>query len=66
MRIDEEIDDVTLVFTNKEKETLINALNILKAIDGIFDNKNISYPSLEEDILNIIIEIDKYTDYICK
>ena len=67
MRIDKEQYDIKLVFTDKEKETLRNALNILKVIDKTFDNnEDVSYSSFEEDIIDILLEMDKYTDYICK
>lgn len=67
MRIDKEQYDIKLVFTDKEKETLRNALNILKVIDKAFDNnESVSYSSLEKDIIDILLEMDKYTDYLCK
>lgn len=67
MRIDKEQYDIKLVFTDKEKETLRNALNILKVIDKTFDNnESVSYSSFEKDIIDILLEMDKYTDYICK
>jgi len=74
MRVDKKICsiqyDVKLTFTNSEKETLRNALSILKVIDTTLE-ENHNDPSMssllvEKDVNDIILEIDKYTDYICK
>lgn len=71
MRIDKKIRsvqyDVKLTFTDEEKKTLKNALNILKIIDKTLeDDQDACFSSVEKDVIAIIYEIDKYTDYICK
>ena len=64
IRVDRKIDNAKLILTNGEKEILINALNLFKAIIKECDNENISYASLEENVFNIILEIDDYTNLL--
>lgn len=74
MRVDKKICsiqyDVKLTFTDEEKETLRNALNILKvlntALEKGYNSHSMSSLSVEKDVNDIVLEIDKYTDYICK
>lgn len=74
MTIDKQISsityDVELKLDKTEKETLKNALEILKVVDKkldeSFNDYNISSFVIEKDVNDLILEIDKYTDYICK
>lgn len=74
MRVDKKICsiqyDVKLTFTNEEKETLRNALSILKVLNTALEeghnDHSMSSLSVEKDVNDIVLEIDKYTDYICK
>lgn len=74
MRVDKKICsiqyDVKLTFTNEEKETLRNALSILKVLNTTLEeghnDHSMSSLSVEKDVNDIVLEIDKYTDYICK
>lgn len=64
MRVNRKIDSAKLILTNEEKEILINALNLFKGIIKMCDNENISYASLEENVFDIILEIDDYTNLV--
>ena len=74
MKIDRQISsityDVKLEFHNAEKQILRNALEILKgvsnALDASFIDPTVSSSTVEKDVNDLILEIDKYTDYICK
>lgn len=64
MRVNRKIDSAKLILTNEEKEILINALNLFKVIIKTCDSENISYASLEENVFDIILEIDDYTNLV--
>lgn len=64
MRVNRKIDSAKLILTNEEKEILISALNLFKVIIKTCDDENISYASLDENIFDIILEIDEYTNLV--
>lgn len=62
--------NVKLEFHDAEKQILRNALEILKgvnnALDASFTDPTTSSLTVEKEVEDLILEIDKYTDYICK
>jgi len=62
--------DIKLKFNKTEKEVLANALEILKIVDKeldkSFDDHTVSSLVIDKDVNDLILEIDRYSDYICK
>lgn len=62
--------DIKLKFNKTEKEILKSALEILKVVnkelDDSFNDHTVSSLVIESDANDLILELDTYTDYICK
>ena len=74
MIIDKQVNfityDIELKFNKTEKEILESALEILKVVnkelDKSYDDLSVSSLVIEKDVNDLILEMDRYTDYICK
>lgn len=62
--------DVKIEFNKTDKEILGKALAMLKDInatlDCSFNDHSVASLVIEKDVNDLILEMDKYTDYICK